>query len=163
MEIRYYHVDAFTHQPFKGNAAGVCLLPDALPDETLQNIAAENNLANTAFVWREKEQYKLRWFTPKVEVALCGHATLAASHVLWSEGLADAHETLRFQTLSGILEVQKLPNGFLEMNFPAYANKPIDLPSTLREALPAMIINTVFAVDRYVVELSSEAEVGNLE
>lgn len=107
--IPLYQVDAFTSQPFRGNPAAVCLLSEALPDATLQAIAAEMNLSETAFLlrtvdapWQEGNTFALRWFTPKVEVALCGHATLSAAAVLFQCVGVDT-EMLTFRTLSGDL------------------------------------------------------------
>src|SRR2546423_3664373 len=102
MRLPYYHVDAFTDQLFRGNPAGVCPLAQWLPDEILQSIAAENNLSETAFFRRAPEFFELRWFTPTVEVDLCGHATLAPAHVLFVE-LGHPANTVRFQTRSGLL------------------------------------------------------------
>ncbi len=97
MRIPYYHVDAFSEAPFRGNPAGVCPLERWLRDETLQEIAAENNLSETAFFVPQDGDFHLRWFTPTVEVDLCGHATLAASHVLFSER-GFKGDILRFNT-----------------------------------------------------------------
>src|SRR5664279_5689424 len=104
MKISLFYIDAFTSDVFKGNTAAVCLLESWLPDEVLQSIASEHNLSETAFVVKdEKDVFQLKWFTPKVEVDLCGHATLAAAHVLWDGGLVPAGEPIRFSTRSGTL------------------------------------------------------------
>src|SRR5258708_5483919 len=107
MQAIYYHVDAFTKRVFGGNPAGVCPLDAWLPDETLQRMAAEHQLAETAFFVKNPDQgYDLRWFTPQVEIDLCGHATLASAHVLWRhEG--ETSETLAFGTKSGPLTVTR--------------------------------------------------------
>src|SRR2546426_6083634 len=102
MRLPYYHVDAFTSRTFSGNPAGVCMLESWLPDSILQRIAAENNLSETAFLTREKDFFHLRWFTPLVEVDLCGHATLAPAFVLFSE-LHHPEPSIRFETRSGRL------------------------------------------------------------
>lgn len=102
MRIRYFQVDAFTRRTFSGNPAGVCPLPSLQADDVLQSIAAENNLAETAFFVRVGEDYHLRWFTPLPEVDLCGHATLAAAFVLFTE-LGHAGPRIRFHTRSGWL------------------------------------------------------------
>jgi PhzF family phenazine biosynthesis protein len=99
MQIRFFQVDAFTNQPFKGNPAGVCLLTAMPNDDTMTAIAAENNLAETAFVLPEQDGYRLRWFSPLVEISLCGHATLATAHVLWEMGQVPPADTIRFYTL----------------------------------------------------------------
>jgi PhzF family phenazine biosynthesis protein len=131
--IPFYQVDAFTSQPFGGNPAGVCPLTEWLPDDVLQSIATENNLSETAFFVPVEEGYQLRWCTPAVEVDLCGHATLAASWVLFNK-LGYHHEAIRFYTRSGVLTVTK--NGEeLCMDFPAKSAMEIDTPDGLLEAL----------------------------
>src|SRR6266545_3034216 len=104
MKIPYYHVDAFSREVFCGNPAGVCSLDAWLPDATLQNIAAENNLAETAFVVARDGDFDLRWFTPAIEVDLCGHATLAAAFVLFTER-GFCGDQVRFHSRSGLLTV----------------------------------------------------------
>ena len=100
--MRLLHVDAFADAPFTGNPAAVCLLGDREPDaQWMQNVAAEMNLSETAFVRRNGADWSLRWFTPSVEVALCGHATLASAHVLHHESLLSADGVARFHTMSG--------------------------------------------------------------
>jgi len=115
--MQYQVIDAFTDRLFGGNPAGVCLLEDWLPDETLQNIAAENNLSETAFLVRRGGYYDLRWFTPTIEIDLCGHATLASAFVLFDELCKDADE-IRFQSMSGTLRVTR-ENGLYYLDFPA--------------------------------------------
>ena len=122
MPLPLYQVDAFADRLFTGNPAAVMPLDAWLPDATMQAIAAENNLAETAFFVREGEGYRLRWFTPKVEVDLCGHATLASAHILFAE-LRFAGETIRFSTQSGILTVTRR-GGALAMDFPSRPPKP---------------------------------------
>ncbi|WP_129139440.1 PhzF family phenazine biosynthesis protein [Modicisalibacter coralii] len=117
MEIPLFQVDAFASRPFEGNPAAVCPLSEWLDDATLQAIAAENNLSETAFFVREATGYRLRWFTPTVEVDLCGHATLAAAWVIFNE-LGDTADTLAFMTRSGELRVHRHEAG-LAMDFPA--------------------------------------------
>ncbi|NEQ27212.1 MAG: PhzF family phenazine biosynthesis protein, partial [Microcoleus sp. SIO2G3] len=96
-------VDAFTNKPFGGNPAAVCILTAPKPDEWMQNVALEMNLAETAFLVPRSDGFDLRWFTPAVEVPLCGHATLASAHVLWSEEHLPADQEIRFHTKSGVL------------------------------------------------------------
>jgi PhzF family phenazine biosynthesis protein len=117
MKIPYYHVDAFTTEVFSGNPAGVCLLEKWLPDEILQKIAAENRHSDTAFTVAQKDFFELRWFTPKLEVDLCGHATLAAAFVIF-EFLGYTQPSIRFRSQSGFLEVER-GTDFLYLNFPA--------------------------------------------
>ncbi|MGU5952095.1 PhzF family phenazine biosynthesis protein [Klebsiella pneumoniae] len=131
--IPFYQVDAFTSRPFGGNPAGVCPLTEWLPDDVLQSIAMENNLSETAFFVPIEDGYQLRWFTPAVEVDLCGHATLATSWVLFNK-LGYLHDTISFHTRSGVLTVCK-NEGVLCMDFPAKSASEIDTPDGLLEAL----------------------------
>ena len=103
MTIPLFQVDAFTDQPFHGNPAAVCLLEAARDEEWMQSVAAEMNLAETAFVVPGGEAFGLRWFTPTVEVGLCGHATLASAHALWESGRVPQNALIAYETLSGIL------------------------------------------------------------
>src|SRR5262249_52494812 len=128
----------FTSQAFKGNPAAVCLLDEPRPAEWMQHVAAEMNLSETAFLVPRSDApedgFDLRWFTPAIEVPLCGHATLASAHTLWeTERLAPGQEA-RFHTLSGWL-VAKRAGASIEMNFPALSTKPADLPRAVQEAL----------------------------
>ena len=117
--IQYFHVDAFTSSPFGGNPAAVCLLESPLPDEVLQQIAAELFLPETAFLLNDKEQdqYRLRWFTPEQEMDLCGHATLATAHVMFNERSL-GRKKIRFNTMSGVLEVEE-KEGTLWLSMPS--------------------------------------------
>lgn len=133
MRIPYYHVDAFTSTRFHGNPAGVCLLESWPPDELLQSIAAENRHSETAFLVSRGEEYDLRWFTPAVEVNLCGHATLAAGHVLLAE-LGSAQGIARFQSRSGPLTLAR-EGELLVLDFPARAGEPCAVPEGLVRAL----------------------------
>src|SRR5438445_607603 len=107
MGLRIVQVDAFASRPFSGNPAGVCVLPAPRDERWMQDVAAEMNLAETAFLHQENGGYRLRWFTPAVEVALCGHATLASAHVLWEEGHLPADQQARFHTQSGLLTADR--------------------------------------------------------
>ena len=118
MAIPIFQVDAFTSEPFKGNPAGVCLLRGPAEDAWMQSVAAEMNLAETAFPLAEGDGFRLRWFTPKVEVKLCGHATLATAHILWEQGIVPAGREARFQTLSGLLTARR-DGDLVELDFPA--------------------------------------------
>ena len=117
MTIPLFHVDAFTDRPFAGNPAVVCLLPTWKEDGWLQAVAREMNLSETAFLVKQSGQYDLRWFTPSVEVNLCGHATLAPAHVLWHEGDVAKDETIRFMTRSGLLMANRRGED-IELDFP---------------------------------------------
>jgi predicted PhzF superfamily epimerase YddE/YHI9 len=134
MTTPLFHVDAFTDKPFSGNPAAACILSDERPDAWMQQVGAEMNLSETAFLRKQDDGYRLRWFTPKVEVDLCGHATLASAHVLWSEGYARPEEIIRFHTRSGMLTARQ--NGsFIEFDFPLIREEPATPPPGLAEAL----------------------------
>ena len=162
-----YQVDAFTAEPFAGNPAAVCLLePGEGPDPGwMQRVAAEMNLSETAFLrpGAEAGRYGLRWFTPTVEVELCGHATLASAHVLFTEGLAEAGRELRFDTASGPLTARRDGDGAIWLDFPATPAEPVDPPAGLLEALgdgPARWVGR--GRFDYLVELADEAAVRGL-
>ena len=156
--MRLIQIDAFTDQPFRGNPAAVCLLDGERDADWMQHVAAEMNLSETAFLLRRDDGWSLRWFTPTVEVDLCGHATLASAHALWSERV-DAASVLRFHTRSGLLTAAR-DGDLIELDFPAKPAKPIDPPAGLLEALGA---GSALYVGRnqfdYIVELRSEDEV----
>jgi PhzF family phenazine biosynthesis protein len=159
MTIPIYQVDAFTSQPFKGNPAGVCLLDRPMPDAWMQCVAMEMNLSETAFLLPEGEGYRLRWFTPAVEVDLCGHATLASAHVLAENGQLLPGDTAHFFTRSGTLTACSRQDGMIELDFPAKPLETADAPPGLIEALgvePVFVGKNVFD---YLVEVGSEAEV----
>lgn len=160
-----YMVDAFTDVPFAGNPAAVCLLDrrgEWPPDAWLQLVAREMNLSETAFlVHREGLEFALRWFTPTVEVALCGHATLAAAHMLWdSAGVPQV--PLTFATKSGLLAAAPLPTGEIELDFPACPATPHAAPEGMLEALGAEAVAVAKNEFDYLVELGSAAEVRTL-
>lgn len=163
-QIPFYQVDAFTDRPFAGNPAAVCLLNSPLSNETMQSIAGEMNLSETAFVLPPDAEgvQKLQWFTPEVEVPLCGHATLATSHVLLREETRSA--PLRFSTLSGILTVEEEEDGWLKMDFPVDPPKPTPPPEGMLGALGCPgSVPTLLGVKGWIVRLSNEAEVRNLQ
>ncbi len=133
MTIPIYQVDAFTVGPFSGNPAAVCLLDAWLDDDTMQGIAAENNLAETAFIVAQKDGYNLRWFTPAIEVDLCGHATLAAGYVVLNHLQPDL-DSVSFDTISGKLIVTR-DGDRLSMDLPARAPTPVNVSEALSGAL----------------------------
>jgi len=136
MKIPYYHVDAFTSKVFSGNPAGVCLLESWLADDVLKNIAAENNLSETAFlIQKSKGKYALRWFTPTVEVDLCGHGTLASAFVVFSF-IDSSLSSVELQTASGLLSVTK-SGDLLSLNFPSRKPEPVEKLPILSKALGA--------------------------
>jgi PhzF family phenazine biosynthesis protein len=155
-------VDAFTDRPFAGNPAAVCLLASARDDAWMQQVAREMNLAETAFLIRRGDGFDLRWFTPAVEVDLCGHATLASAHVLWEERHLDAGQTARFHTRSGLLSASR-GDGLIWLDFPATPAQPVSGSPDLERAIGGgfkFLGRTAFD---YLVELESEAEVRSLE
>jgi len=127
-------VDAFAGRPFEGNPAGVCLLEAPADERWMAAVAREMNLSETAFVGPEEAGWSLRWFTPATEVDLCGHATLAAAHVMWEERLAGAGEPIRFHTRGGILTATR-HDPWIELDFPAAPPRPAEPPSDLVEAI----------------------------
>ncbi|RUO18471.1 isomerase [Aliidiomarina iranensis] len=161
MDIKLYQVDAFTDHVFGGNPAAVCPLGGWPEDSLLQKIAEENNLSETAFFVSEGAEFRLRWFTPKAEVDLCGHATLATAHVLFKHLNYNKPEIV-FRTRSGELRVQQSEHG-LSMNFPASMPEPVvNVPPALLNGLGITAANVVAAYD-YIVELESEALVAKLK
>jgi PhzF family phenazine biosynthesis protein len=160
MALPYFHVDAFTGRTFAGNPAGVCPLVDWLPTETLQSMAAEHKLAETAFFVHRDGTYELRWFTPSVEVDLCGHATLASAHVLF-EHLGLDESVVKFQTRSGLLSVHR-DGDRLTLDFPSWPPKPCDSAKGLIEGLGAT--PTFIAKSRdYFAVFNSESDVRSLQ
>jgi PhzF family phenazine biosynthesis protein len=134
MGLTIYQVDAFTDEPFTGNPAGVCLLKRSRNDRWMQNVARELNLSETAFLKKEGDEYSLRWFTPVVEVDLCGHATLASAHILWQEGFLKSEETAHFRTLSGLLTAKR-QGRWIELDFPIVPVDKSKPPPGMIEAL----------------------------
>lgn len=148
-------VDAFTNRKFSGNPAAVCLLDRPRPDDWMQQLAMEMNLSETAFLLPEGNGFRLRWFTPAVEVALCGHATLASAHALWESRRHPLNNPILFHTKSGQLSAEK-DGDWIELDFPALPVKPCDPPTGLVECLgvaPAFIGN--YGMD-YLCEVADE-------
>jgi PhzF family phenazine biosynthesis protein len=160
MGQRITQVDAFTDRPFAGNRAAICVLKDPASEEWMQNVAREMNLSETAFLFPYEDGFNLRWFTPAVEVALCGHATLASAHVLWEEGHVAPDQQARFHTKSGLLTAD-LKGDWIELDFPAVRVEDADSPPGLVEALgvePRYVGRNKFD---YLVEVESEEAVRN--
>lgn len=157
-------VDAFTHQPFRGNPAGVCILPEPKDGQWMQNVALEMNLSETAFLIKQTDGYDLRWFTPACEVELCGHATLASAHYLWESGALSPTEEARFHTRSGLLTARKIGD-WIEMNFPAEPAVPVECPPGLFDALglPPCIVEKKKNRMDYLIVVDSEETVRNLQ
>lgn len=161
MALSITQVDAFTDKPFAGNPAAVCLLPEEREASWMQAVALEMNLPETAFLVRQPDGFQLRWFTPAVEVDLCGHATLASAHALWEEGHLRPGEQARFHTRSGLLTADQIGD-WIELDFPAKPEQQAAPPDGLAEALgatPKYVGRNAFD---YIVELDSEQTVRTL-
>ena len=162
MGLRIVQVDAFTDTPFRGNPAAVCVLPDERDAAWMQAVALEMNLSETAFLLRRQDGFGLRWFTPAVEVDLCGHATLASAHVLWEDGHLPRETQARFHTRSGLLTADRRGE-WIEMDFPAKREEPASAPPGLTQALgvaPKYVGRNQFD---YLVEVDSEETVRSLK
>ena len=161
LSVPIYTVDAFADRPFAGNPAGVCLLEAPREAEWMQSIAAEMNLSETAFVSPHPgDGFDLRWFTPAIEVDLCGHATLASAHVLWESGTLGPKDVARFHTRSGVLTAIRRGDG-IELDLPAKLVEQADPAPGLIEALgvkPTFVGRNAFD---YFVEVAEESEVRN--
>ncbi len=163
MRLPIYIVHAFTDALFGGNPAAVCPLTDWLPDDVMQQLAKENNLSETAFFVPEDEGFRIRWFTPTTEVKLCGHATLASAHILFTELGYDKDEIL-LHSLSGVLKISRMPENSIQLDFPANPPTPLnDIPKALFSSLhvqPAPVFTTSFDM---MVVLPSQKEVEELQ
>ena len=153
--MKQFIVDAFTEKIFGGNPAAVCVMDNFPPEELMLNIARENNLSETAFAVKEKNFYRLRWFTPAVEVDFCGHATLAASFVILTQ-YEKFSPAVEFETLSGRFKVER-KGKFFEMNFPAYKPAKIPVTPAMSDALNAKVVEAYLARDLLMVLDSAEA------
>ena len=161
MSVPIYHVNAFTDRPFGGNPAAVCLLERMPDDDWLRAVGGQMNLSETAFVCPEGEGYRLRWFTPRVEVELCGHATLASAHALWEGGRLASDQPARFRTRGGPLTCVRRGDG-IEMDFPAKPAEPCPAPAELPDALGTAVKESGRNGMDWVVEVESEAELRGL-
>jgi len=160
--MRLFQIDAFTDSAFKGNPAGVCLLDGRRVDDSwMQSVAAEMNVSETAFLRREDDGWSLRWFTPTIEVALCGHATLATAHALLEEGLLQRGGTARFHTKSGALTAAQAGD-LIELDFPATVAEPADPPEGLIEGLGVQPVKVLRSKFDYLVELANEDDIRSL-
>ncbi|PZP52563.1 MAG: oxidoreductase [Pseudopedobacter saltans] len=159
MEI--YQVDAFASHTFGGNPAAVCILDQALDKEIMQSIAMENNVSETAYVWPIGENnFHLKWFTPELEIELCGHATLASAHILWETGRVSSGKTISFETLSGTLKASQKDN-WITLDFPVVRLTKDVIPSELEAIFPTAKNITATASHKYIVELEDEKAVRN--
>ncbi|HEU5230226.1 MAG TPA: PhzF family phenazine biosynthesis protein [Ktedonobacteraceae bacterium] len=158
MGLSITQVDAFTNKPFAGNPAAVCILREPQDADWMQNVASEMNLSETAFLTRQSDGFNLRWFTPAVEVDLCGHATLASAHVLWETNHLKPDEQARFYTRSGLLTADR-KGDWIEMNFPVKMEEAATAPAGLLEALGVEASYVGKNQFDYLVEVASEAAV----
>lgn len=156
-----YQVDSFTDKPFAGNPAGVCILDKAADETWMQNIAMEMNLAETAFLYPVNGGYNLRWFTPAVEVDLCGHATLASAHILYQLGILKPDQEARFHSKSGLLTAKK-QGEWIELDFPSTPAVQLPAPDGLIAALGTDALWVGQSKFDLLVEVASEAEVREL-
>ena len=156
MNLSIFQIDAFTKKNFAGNPAAICPLPEWLPDDLMQKIAAENNLSETAFFVKKENLYELRWFTPTFEIDLCGHATLATAFVLF-ELLGETAEVLKFQTKSGLLEVGR-QDDLLILDFPARPAEECEVPGNLVGAIGKTPMQVLKSRD-YLMVYESEDEI----
>ena len=158
MGLPIVQVDAFTDRPYAGNPAAVCLLPEPREAKWMQLVAREMNLSETAFLLRQEDGFSLRWFTPTVEVDLCGHATLASAHVLWETGMLAPGEQARFHTRSGLLTADQRGD-WIELDFPAEPEQPVEAPAGLLEALGVAPRYVGRGRLNYLIEVDSERTV----
>ena len=162
MSVPIFQVDAFTAKPFAGNPAAVCLLKEESEADWMQSVAAETNLSETAFLTPQKNGFGLRWFTPKTEVDLCGHATLASAHVLWETGRLETNEVARFDTRSGELTA-KQDEDWIELDFPMTRAEPVEPPPGLSDmigSVPKFVGRSRFDL---LIELADAVELHELE
>ena len=159
MGIPIYHASAFTDRPFGGNPAAVCFPPEPVASDWMQAVATDMNLSETAYLEPRNGGFGLRWFTPAVEVALCGHATLASSHVLWETGRLPFDAEARFWTKSGELVCRRSADGLIRMDFPGDPPVEVDPPADLAAALGVEAVEISKGKFDYVVEVASAAEV----
>lgn len=155
MGFKLFHVDAFSRTPFGGNPAAVCILPEPRSYIWMQRVAEEMNLSETAFLLKEAEGYNLRWFTPTVEVELCGHATLASAHTLWENGYLNPGESAHFSTLSGWLHARQ-NDGWIEMDFPVEPESKVEPPPELLKAIDLPITYVGQSRFDYLIEVDCE-------
>jgi PhzF family phenazine biosynthesis protein len=159
MNQTIYVVDAFTAKPTTGNPAGVCVMERAADEKWMQSVAAEMNHAETAFLYPKNDGYHLRWFTPKTEVPLCGHATLASAHILWSEGFQPKDKRLQFHTLSGTLSADRLEDGWIQLDFPVLERKPVEEKADVEKILGVKARKIRCYNIKLLLELESEQAV----
>src|SRR6478736_15418 len=163
MKLPIYIADAFTSKLFGGNPAAICPLHDWLPDATMQKLAAENNLSETAFIIEEDDHFRIRWFTPAAEVKLCGHATLASAHIFYTE-LGHSKPEIWFESLSGLLKVARKDENTYTLDFPANPPEPeTAIPRELFKGLGIEATPVFKTSFDYMVVVDSQQIIENLE
>ncbi len=161
--FKIFQVDSFTNKAFQGNPAGVCLLDKPMDTDWMQNVAMEMNLSETAFLLKDTDSYRLRWFTPAIEVDLCGHATLASAHILFQEELVFPDSVINFQTRSGLLKVAQ-QDGWLEMDFPVDPERPVEVAPILQQGIGGPLPQYTGKSKRfYLFRFKSEKDVFDLK
>lgn len=159
---KIFQVDAFTEEAFKGNPAGVMFVSEEATEDWMQNIAREMNLSETAFIIPEAERFGIRFFTPTTEVALCGHATLAGSHIIYELGIKSAQETIEFQTQESLLTVRKEKDGIV-MNFPRYELQRINIHPDFKMSLGFEALEMYSARDWIIAVAENEEEISDAQ
>jgi PhzF family phenazine biosynthesis protein len=162
MSLPIFQVDAFSSKPFAGNPAAVCLLSEPRDDAWMLNVAREMNLSETAFLLHENDGYRLRWFTPTVEVSLCGHATLASAHVLFENDAVKSDQVIRFYTRRDLLTAAK-HSDWIELNFPASPEEAGKIPDGIVQALGIMPRYVCKSGKRYMIEVETEEIVRGIQ
>lgn len=162
MSLPLFHVDAFTRSPYAGNAAAVCILDGPREDAWFQQVASEMNLAATTFLSSQADGYRLRWFSPQIELELCGHGTLASAHTLWEQGYLAHDAQARFFTRGGLLTAQ-WDGEWIELNFPAKPEEATALQPVLRESFGVTPLYVGKSQLDYLVEVESEEVVRSIQ
>ena len=162
MNLPLFHINAFTRSPFAGNAAAVCMLDEPREDAWLQQVASEMNLAATTFLYPQDDGYRLRWFSAKVELELCGHGTLASAHALWEHGYLAGDAQARFYTRGGVLTAKR-DEGWIELNFPAKPEEAADAQLVIGKSLGVTPLYIGKSQLDYLVEVESEEVVRNIQ
>lgn len=153
--IPMYQVDAFSSQTFKGNPAAVCLMKEDLPDQVLQSISAENNLAETAYIWNQDHDFHIRWFTPTVEVDLCGHATLAGAFILFHTNAVKG-DRIMFSSKSGPLYVTRESDNRLVLDFPVDEYSTVQCPAYIETAIHCKVQDFIKGKSDYLAKVENE-------
>lgn len=156
--MEFYQVDAFAENIFEGNPAAVFVLEKEASESWMKNVASEMNLSETAFLYSENHGFNLKWFTPEKEVPLCGHATLASSHILWETNRLNINQTATFYTKSGELKANK-KDGLIELNFPKVGYKKTEITDEIKKVIKSNIIQASITREDLLIELGSENEI----